>query len=97
MGNFVKKGENVLIIGAGSSGLDLVIQLSKIAKQVTLSQKKPAHETKVERDKRENSLPPKTILRDNIKKFTPGGAVFVDGTEQKFTAVIYATGNKQGC
>lgn len=80
------------MIGASSSGLDLVNHLSNVAKSVTLSQNKPQHQTKEAREKRKKSLPPGTILKDNVKQFTANGAEFIDGTTQPFTAVIFATG-----
>lgn len=86
------KGEHVLVIGASSSGLDLTIHLSNVAKSVTLSQNKPPHQTKEARDKRKKSLPPGVVLKDNVKRFTADGAEFIDGTSQRFTVVIFATG-----
>lgn len=81
-----------MVIGASSSGLDLVNHLSNVAKSVTLSQNKPPHQTKEAREKRKKSLPPGTILKDNVKRFTAEGAEFIDGTTQPFTVVIFATG-----
>lgn len=86
------KGEHVLVIGASASGLDLVIHLSKVAKSVTLSQNKQPNQSKEAREKRIKSLPPKTIFKDNVKRFTAEGAEFIDGTKQAFTVVIFATG-----
>lgn len=86
------KGEHVLVIGASASGIDLVIHLSKVAKSVTLSQNKQPNQSKEAREKRKNSLPPKTVLKDNVKRFTADGAEFIDGTKEAFTVVIFATG-----
>lgn len=86
------KGEHVLVIGSSASGLDLVIHLSKVAKSVTLSQNKQPNQSKEAREKRKNSLPPKTVLKDNVKRFTADGAEFIDGTKEAFTVVIFATG-----
>lgn len=80
------------MIGTGPSGIDLVIQLSNIAKRITISRNRPKKESREARKKRENALPPKTILKDNVKRFTSNGAEFIDGTTQTFTTVIYATG-----
>lgn len=80
------------MIGSSSSGLDLVGQLSKIAKSVTLSQRKQPGQTEETLEKRKKSLPPKTTLKFNVKRFTPDGAEFIDGTKQAYTVIIYATG-----
>lgn len=84
--------QNVLVIGTGPSGVDLVIHLSNVANRVTISRKKPKHETKEEYEKRLNSLPPKTTLKDNVKRLTTDGAEFIDGTQEKYDTIIYATG-----
>lgn len=82
----------MLVIGGGPSGMDIVTQLSKIANCITLSQHKRPNETKEERERRENRLPPGTVLQDNVKHFTPTGAEFIDGTHQTFSVVFFATG-----
>lgn len=86
-------GENVLVIGTGPSGVDLVIHLSNVAKRVTISRNKPPKETREARQRRESALPPKTILKDNVRRLTADGAEFIDGTIEKFTTIIYATGD----
>lgn len=88
----LKTGQNVLVIGTGPSGVDLVIHLSNVAKRVTISRNKPKHETKEQYEKRQNSLPPKTILKDNVKHFTTDGAEFIDGSRDTYDTIIYATG-----
>lgn len=80
------------MIGTGPSGVDLVIQLSSVAKRVTISRNRPKKETREARKSREDALPPKTILKDNVKRFTTNGAEFIDGTTQTFSTIIYATG-----
>ncbi|XP_055297698.1 senecionine N-oxygenase-like [Sitodiplosis mosellana] len=84
--------ENVLVIGAGPSGMDIVFQLSKVATRITFSQFKRPNETKEEREKRQSLMPPKTTLQDNVERFTPTGAEFIDGTHETFSLVIFATG-----
>lgn len=91
----MQTGQNVLIIGTGPSGVDLVIHLSNIAKRITISRNKPKHETKEQYEKRQNSLPSKSILKDNVKHFTSNGAEFIDGTRDTFDTIIYATGKLQ--
>lgn len=87
--------ENVLVIGLGPSGMDITAQLSKVANRITFSQYKRPNETKEEREKRQNLLPPKTTLQDDVKRFTPNGAEFIDGTNETFSVVIFATGMKR--
>lgn len=88
-----QKDESVLVIGAGPSGMDIVSQLSEVATRITFSQFKRPNETKEEREKRQSLMPPKTILQDDVKHFTSTGAEFIDGTNEKFSVVIFATGN----
>lgn len=82
----------MLVIGAGPSGMDIVSQLSKVALRITFSQFKRPNETKEEREKRQSLMPPKTTLQDNVKRFTPTGAEFIDGSHETFSVVIFATG-----
>lgn len=88
----IEKGEQILLIGGGPSGLDLAAQLSQTAERITFSQHKIPNETKEAHANREKLMPPRTILQDNVKRFTPNGAEFLDGTHQTFSVVIFATG-----
>ncbi|CRK97654.1 CLUMA_CG011039, isoform A [Clunio marinus] len=78
--------ESVLIIGAGPSGTDCTIDISKFAKNVTWSH----HLEK----------PPNTQFNDNVdqkpdvKEITAHEVTFVDGSSQKYSVIIYATGYK---
>lgn len=72
--------------------MDIVAQLSKVATRITFSQFKRPNETKEEREKRQSLMPPKTTLQDNVKRFTPTGAEFIDGSYDTFSVVIFATG-----
>ncbi|XP_055312743.1 uncharacterized protein LOC129574582 [Sitodiplosis mosellana] len=80
------KGASVLVIGAGPSGMDLANEMSKVAERVTLS-----HHQNPE---------PKTIFRPNVdmrpdvERLTENGVVFVDGTEQTYSVIMYCTGYK---
>lgn len=80
------KGEKVLVIGAGPSGMDLANEISKVAERVTLS-----HHLKE---------PPKTVFKPNVDqkpdvvRLTKEGAEFVDGSVQDFSVVFYCTGYK---
>lgn len=87
----VKTGEKVLVIGGGTSGTDLVGLLSNVASHISLSVRKPTNQANEEQSRRD--LPKMVKLKHNVKHFTANGAVFIDGTYQNFTRVIYATGN----
>lgn len=80
------------MIGAEASGIDIAIQLSRVANRVTLSQNKYSHVKEEVHRKHPNSFPPKITLKHNVKRFTADGAEFIDGTKQTFSLVIYATG-----
>lgn len=69
----------------------MTVQLSNIAERVTLSQKKQLNDIEGAHEKRQ-SLPAKTTLRGEVKRFTADGAEFIDGTQETFDAIIYATG-----
>lgn len=77
---------DVLVIGAGPSGMDLANEMSKVAKRVTLSH--------------HQNPGPKTIFRPNVdmrpdvKRLTENGVEFVDGTEQIYSVIMYCTGYK---
>lgn len=79
-------GEDVLVIGAGPSGMDLAFEISKYANRVTLSH--------------HQNPPPKTVfpenvdMRPDVKSLTETGASFVDGTTQSYTVIFYCTGYK---
>lgn len=79
-------GQNVLVIGAGPSGMDLANEISKVAKRVTLS-----HHQDPE---------PKTVFNSNVDmrpdvgELTENGVVFVDGTVQDYSVIVYCTGYK---
>lgn len=80
--------QDVLVIGGGSSGIDIVAHLGKTASNVTFSQHKVANETVEEREKREKILPSNTKLQDDVKRFTPNGVQFIDDSHQTFDVVM---------
>lgn len=71
----------MLVIGSGSSGIDLVALLSETANSVTWS-------------RRANTSFPfeKVTYKGEVKRLTKTGAEFDDGTEETFTVIFYATG-----
>lgn len=82
----------MLVIGAGLSGRDIALHISTVAKRVTISRNKYNNDTRQACEKAPISFPPKIELKDNIKRFTPSGAEFIDGSKEKFDSIIYATG-----
>lgn len=64
--------------------MDLANEMSKVAKRVTLS-----HHQNPE---------PKTVfaknvdMRPDVERLTENGVVFVDGTEQTYSLIMYCTG-----
>lgn len=89
------KGEDVLLIGMAASGLDLMLQLQNVANRITISRKKPMHLTEdAPLEQQQPVLPPKTVLKDSVKRFTSDGAEFIDGSWQSFTTIVYATGEQ---
>lgn len=91
--HFLKNvGENVLIIGDGPSGQDLIIHLSSVAKSITLSRKNWLNATKEAQEKYHKKFPPTLFVKDIVKRLTADGVEFIDGTRDIFSAVIFATG-----
>lgn len=82
------------MIGSGSSAIDLVIMLSNIVRNITISARKWNNGLNVELESGLHSYLPNVILRPKINRFVADGAEFIDGTKQTFTSVIYATGYK---
>lgn len=81
------------MIGGGPSGIDLVLHLSKTASRITFSQHKINGETKDSFERRQRLLPDNVTLQENVRRFYPNGAEFIDGSYQSFEVVFFATGN----
>lgn len=90
--NIFLKGENVLIIGAGISGVDITVLLVNVANRITLSRKMKSNETEKDVQNQQKLLPPGVFLKGIVKRITAAGAEFIDGTHETFTVIIYATG-----
>ncbi|XP_031619237.1 senecionine N-oxygenase-like [Contarinia nasturtii] len=84
----VFRGADVLVIGNGASGNDIVLQLSKTANRVTWSRHKLNKPTEDERKEYGKNV----TFQNNVKFLTTNGAEFLDGMQQNFTVIIYATG-----
>uniref|UniRef100_A0A1I8P925 Flavin-containing monooxygenase n=1 Tax=Stomoxys calcitrans TaxID=35570 RepID=A0A1I8P925_STOCA len=78
------EGEDVLIIGAGPSGMDLTNQISKTAKRVFLS-----HHLK---EAPRTDFMPRVTQKPDVQRFTESGAIFKDGSQETFSFVIFCTG-----
>lgn len=80
----VFRGENVLVVGAGPSGTDCVIEISKKAYQVTWSHH-------VER-LAVTHFGENVNQKPDIKEIRKNGVLFVDESYQEYSVIIYCTG-----
>ncbi|XP_031844708.2 senecionine N-oxygenase [Nomia melanderi] len=76
----------VLVIGAGPSGMDLALDISKKAKRVILS-----HHS---RDPIGTVFPENVVQKPDVKELTENGAVFTDDSSELLDDVFYCTGYK---
>lgn len=77
------RNRRVLLVGAGSSGLDLAVHLSNVTSKLVHSHHLVYNQP---------NLPISYIKKPDIMTFTPTGAVFQDGSYEEFDEVIFATG-----
>lgn len=77
-------GKRVLIVGSGSSGIDIAVLLSKVCPQVVLSQH---FAQPIEFD-----LPGNLTFRPDIVEVTAEGALFSDGASCEVDTILYCTG-----
>ncbi|CAG9821332.1 unnamed protein product [Phaedon cochleariae] len=81
------EGKRVLVVGAGPSGLDITLQLSKVASEVVFSHHSP--------EARNTCFPSNVQQRPDIKQVVSENSIeFVDGTCCCFDAIILCTGYK---
>ncbi|XP_017771385.1 PREDICTED: senecionine N-oxygenase-like [Nicrophorus vespilloides] len=81
------KGQRVLIIGAGPSGIDLALQISRVASKVVLSHHLKEPITAAYSDNVEQKPDVKRVLgAEDVE--------FVDGSVCAFDAIFYCTGYK---
>ncbi|XP_055920260.1 senecionine N-oxygenase [Eupeodes corollae] len=80
------KDENVLVIGAGPSGMDLAHSVSLVAKTVILSH----HLSETPKTKFNSNL----IQKPDVLKVTENEAVFTDNTSIPISVILYCTGYK---
>ncbi|XP_053674895.1 senecionine N-oxygenase-like [Anopheles nili] len=79
------RDEVVLIIGAGPSGTDLTLEVSKLAKTVFFSHHVPDKLQKI-------VFPPNVIHVPDILRILPNEVEFVNGSKHFVTIVFYCTG-----
>lgn len=73
-----------MIIGSGSSGLDISIEVAQVADKLFLSH---------HRDKTIPSpFPDNYVQKPDVKEFTENSVIFIDGTVEEIDHVIYCTG-----
>ncbi|XP_055387388.1 senecionine N-oxygenase-like [Condylostylus longicornis] len=80
------KGETVLVIGAGPSGMDLANEISLLAKKVVVSHHLPEQP----KSKFRNNV----IQKPDVLRMTENGVDFIDGTHDDFSIIFYCTGYK---
>jgi len=78
-------GQNVVLLGAKSSGTDIAVDLSKTASNVFMSH----------RGKRlESPLPGNVTEKPNVLRFEENSVIFEDGSKEKCDTFIFCTGYK---
>lgn len=83
------RGQRVLVIGNGTSGMDMVQLLAHSSERTAFSVRK---QSEAAFEELRGHLPANCSLRSVVRRFTATGAEFVDGTYETFTAVIWAIG-----
>ncbi|XP_043280179.1 flavin-containing monooxygenase FMO GS-OX5-like isoform X2 [Venturia canescens] len=80
------QGKTVAVLGAGPSGMDLALEISKKAKHVILSHhnKDPIHTV----------FPANVVQKPDIKELTENGVVYKDGSSESVDIIFYCTGYK---
>ncbi|CAB3245991.1 unnamed protein product [Arctia plantaginis] len=84
------RGQRVLVIGGGPSGIDLGTQLANVTSKLVHSH----HILKNFQTFNPPNFPKAYINKPDLKHFTPNGAVFEDDTFEDVDIVIYCTGYK---
>ncbi|XP_029156619.1 senecionine N-oxygenase-like [Nylanderia fulva] len=79
-------GKTVVVLGAGPSGMDLALEISKNANRVILSH----HLT----DPILTVFPENVVQKADVVQLTEHEAVFADDTKEKIDVVFYCTGYK---
>ncbi|KAG5330695.1 SNO1 oxygenase, partial [Acromyrmex charruanus] len=79
-------GKKVVVMGAGPSGMDLALEISKNANRVILSH----HLTETI----DTVFPENVVQKGDVVELTEREAVFADGTKEQVDVVFYCTGYK---
>lgn len=75
--------KDVLIVGGGPSGVDITYAVLKHARRLAFSH----------RNHNPNHRFPTTVsMKGEIRELTDTGAIFMDGSEETFTHIVYCTG-----
>ncbi|CAB3248993.1 unnamed protein product [Arctia plantaginis] len=77
------RGQRVMLVGAGASGLDLAVQLSNTTSKLVHSHHLTYNQPK---------FPGTYVKKPDLQYFTPNGAVFEDNSFEEFDVVIFCTG-----
>lgn len=77
------RDEDILIIGAGPSGRDILHDVATAARRVTIS---------THGDFSNVILPSNVTIKPDINEIQSNSVVFADGSEQSFTTILYCTG-----
>ncbi|XP_006622656.1 senecionine N-oxygenase-like [Apis dorsata] len=78
--------KTIVVLGAGPSGMDLALEISKKAKRIILS-----HHLK---DPIGTVFPDNVIQKPDVKELTKHGVLFKDDTNESVDAIFYCTGYK---
>lgn len=89
---FELSDKNVLIIGGGTSGRDLVYRFEKVASHVVFSVHKSGDDPEAERALLQSFYKSNVTVKHDVKHFTATGATFFDGSHQEFDIVLFTTG-----
>ncbi|XP_050521460.1 uncharacterized protein LOC126894462 [Daktulosphaira vitifoliae] len=83
------KDKKAVVVGCGSSGLDIAFELSSVASKVYFSH----HNDGLNRYLADKT-PPNLLLKGDIKKIVEDGVYFVDGSFETADVIIFCTGYK---
>lgn len=82
------EGEKVLLIGAGPSGLEIALEVGEFVEKLHWSH----HTIKTYGRKINVRMSNRVIEKPDVERFTENEVVFIDGSREKITTIIYATG-----
>lgn len=77
-------GKRVLVVGAGPSGMDIAIEITRVTAKVILS-----HHLKEEP---KSTFPDNLVLKPDVMTLEGRKATFADGTEDEVDVVFLSTG-----